>query len=405
MKAKPINRTGLQIVFALLWFLSAQNVSSAKLIFIPDPRLGVLDARLIVLVKEQEKDLFTIEEVYLGERQAGDKIHLPAFKLIIERQEEPDIIEPVTSDTRILLFLQPRKDDFFSWEISGYGRCYFWVQDPAKVDELRKKATDAIALRRDWETARDLADEHKRVEALWPYLWNNNRYFRGHTTAELKKIGTVAGDYIAQKFETLDRNQRSSFILELGEYGSRNAHDMLLLYLKKSQEKYQQFLMKQGESSETFIDHWDKAPDEIKDVYGELFYGTEGLATFKDRSDLVYIRELAGWAIKYRFKQVCDAALRAFQEMPEKANLPVIDAIWGEFSVRPYEGNQLHPSYVVRSLVTHKYPEAIPSLVPFLKDNFMGEEAQDALVEIVGMDLGKAPKPWLDWYANYKKKK
>ena len=55
---------------------------------------------------------------------------------------------------------------------------------------------------------------------------------------------------------------------------------------------------------------------------------------YKDRGDLPYLRELTAWAIKYRFKQTCEAALIGFRNMPDKANLPLIDAVWKEFSRR-----------------------------------------------------------------------
>ena len=119
---------------------------------------------------------------------------------------------------------------------------------------------------------------------------------------------------------------------------------------------------------------------------------------YKDRDDLPYIRELTAWAIKYRFKQTCDAALIGFQNMPDKANLPLIDAVWKEFSRRPYEGNELAPYDVSRALCTHRYPETVPLLAPFLEYEFGRSTVQQALREIVGQDLGDRPQAWLDWW-------
>jgi hypothetical protein len=164
------------------------------------------------------------------------------------------------------------------------------------------------------------------------------------------------------------------------------------------------YLEKQGAEAKTFIDDWNKTPIEIKNIYGELYYGLAGLSSFKDSSDLPYIRELASWAVKYRFKQVCDAALGAFREMPEKENLTIIEAIWNEYSVHQWEGNKLQSYDLVRALEKHHYPEAIPLLVKFLNDSFVNNAAKSALVEIVGKDLGKEPEAWLKWYKAQKRK-
>ena len=84
--------------------------------------------------------------------------------------------------------------------------------------------------------------------------------------------------------------------------------------------------------------------------------------------------------------------------MPDRANLPLIDAIWKEFTQRPYEGNALSAFDVTRALRTHRYPETGPILAQLLGDEVAGNEARGFLKEIVGQDLGKDPQPWLEWY-------
>jgi hypothetical protein len=141
----------------------------------------------------------------------------------------------------------------------------------------------------------------------------------------------------------------------------------------------------------------------MKDMWGELYYGLAGLASFRDKKDLPFVRQLALWAVDRRFKQTCDAALGAFANMPESANLPVIDAIWEEFSTRPYQGNALSPFDVTRSLRAHRFPETVPILAKLLSDEKAGNEARTFLSEIVGEDLGKDPNVWLEWYELHKK--
>jgi hypothetical protein len=115
------------------------------------------------------------------------------------------------------------------------------------------------------------------------------------------------------------------------------------------------------------------------------------------------IREVARWAVDHGLEQTCEAALGAFRNMPDKANLAVIDAIWKEFAPRQVEGMYSVRYDLIRSLETHLYPETIPLLAPFVVDRFAGNEVNDALSKIVGRDLGRDPDAWLDWYAARKK--
>jgi hypothetical protein len=412
--ARIIGGTMIKRYIQTAWFLSVlsslillvlPNTSNAKLIPRRDPRAGVLDANHVVLVKQEVSDQFQIEEVYLGDSKPGDIINLPGFKLFTYQQYGPDIVEPITPDTRILLFLKHKEEDMSAWEITAYGYCFFWVHSLDKVYDLRKMARDSVALRKSWEVARDQLDERSRVEALWPFLWNNDGYFLRHTEAELKKVGPVAGDYIAQQFDAMTHDQRMELVRELGDYASSYSRQALLKHLKKLQQTHEKFLEQQGPNAKNLIEDWNTAPDEIKNIYGELYYGLAGLAKFKDQSDLPYIRELALWAVRYRFKQTCDAALEAFESMPDRSNLPVIDSIWNEFTVRPYHGNELTSWEVVRALHAHIYPEAVPLLVRFLDDRHTEQEAREALKEIAGIDAGKNPRAWLDWYKAQKQEK
>jgi len=333
--------------------------------------------------------------VFLGDQNAGDVIKLPGFKLYTVQMHGPDLVEPITPDTRILLFLRSKED---GWEVTSYGYCFFWRREPEKVKELKAIAEQTVSLRRDWEAARDTPDEQLRVEALWPYLWGQGVSFLQHTEKELQKIGPVAGDYIARKFEIMTHRQLMTLMPELGAYGSERCHQALIGLLKNRRQRYEAFLVWRGPGAERLIEDWNHAPEEVKDIYGELYYGLGGLAGFKDRDDLPFIRELALWSAGRRLKQTCDAALTAFRVMPDEANIPVIKALWREFSARQFPGNELLSLDVVRTLQPHVYPAAVPLLAGFLKDPHTAGEAKAALAQIVGQDLGQDPDDWMDWY-------
>jgi len=379
----------------LLLFLLCVD-SSARPVPQRRSREGVLDASLVSIVRPETQDWFRIEEVFLGDQSASDSINVPGFKLYTIQEHGPELVEPMTPDTHILLFLKSKEN---GWEVTSYGYCFFWRHEPEKAPELRAIAEEAVSLRRTWEAARDTVDQQLRVEALWPYLWDQGSSFLEHTERELQKVGPVAGDYIAQKFEAMTHSQLMTLMPNLGAYGSERSHQALIERLKRRQQLYESFLAKRGAGAERLIEDWNQAPKEIKEIYGELYYGLGGVASFKDRTDLPFVRELALWAVGHRFKQTCDAALSAFRTMPDEANLPVINAIWREFSARQFSaGHEMTSLDVVRTLRTQVYPAAVPLLVGFLKDASAGSEARAALAQIVGQDLGQNPDDWLNWY-------
>ena len=368
-----------------------------------DQHGGALDASLIVIVRQKESNVFQIEEAFLGHKRVGSTIRL-IFKLSTVQRYGPDKVEPIVPQTRILLFLQPKKDDPKSWAVCSYGHCFYWIHHAENIKRLRMTARKMVAFRRSWEKARDISDASKRVKALWPFLWDNGSRVSRRTSDELKKTAPVAGDFIAERMDKLRHYERMSLIVEASEYGGQKLHDALKRHLRSQQGRYERFLKDRGPDAKDLIEDWNNAPQEIKRIWGDLYYGLAGLSGFSRRKDLAYIRELAKWAVKYRFKQTCDAALNAFRKMPDKANLPLIDAIWKEFTRRPYKGNALSAFDVTRALRTHRYPETVPILAQLLGDKVAGNEARGFLREIVGQDLGAKPQPWLEWYKRQRAK-
>jgi len=380
------------VLFAILLI---GDSAYARLIPRPDPREGVLDASLVLVVRQVEGDTFSAEEVFLGETQAGDLINLTDFKLTTKQEWGPDKIDPITPDTRILLFLKQNDN---RWEITQYGDCFFWTHDPNKVDELRTKAQQAVQLRKEWEEAREIPDQGRRVERLWPYLWDHGVSFLQHTQSELRKTGSVAGNYIAERLASLNHNKRDILLPDLSEYGGEQLHIALRKHLRDQKELCEQYAASHNLKSISKRKDWNRLPDEVKAAFGELYYGLAGLAGFKDQSDLPFTRELAEWSIENDDWQVCEAALKAFRYMPERENLPLIVAIWERFGTKPPDGNGISPFDITRTLRAHAYPETVPLLAQFLEDENVGSEARAFLAEIVGNDLGPDIEAWLDWY-------
>ncbi len=367
-----------------------------------NPREGVFDASLVVLVRQVKPDEFRIEEVFLGDKAAGTTLRLPKFHLYTQQEDGPDEVEAITPATRILLFLQPKAaaalqneiPTYGDWQITEYGNCFFWVHDPAKMADLRKMAQDAVALRKAWEKARDISDPRRRAEALLPFLSE----VTAPTERELKRAAPISCDVLAERFDGLSSRDRLQVLLRAGSYGGKKLHDKVRDYMQKLQQSYERFLKDRGPGAEKLIEGWDRAPSELKEIYGESYYGLNSLVEFKDCNDLPFIRETAAWATKYRFRQTCEAALIGFRYMPEKKNLPLIDAIGKAFLPPPDKANEAFAYDVSRTLCAHRYPETVPILAPFLAYEFGRRQVQDGLREIVGKDLGDQPQAWLDWY-------
>jgi hypothetical protein len=405
-------------LFLLLAILQSSVPCNAKLIPKRDPLDGALDATLIVIMKQQAKDTFRVEESFLGGVGIGGLLRLPGFKLVVEDRSSFRVgverIEPIYNGTRILVFLKPAKARIHGWDVAGFGNCYFWSHDPGKPDSLRAMAVSALDLRRSWEAARGLSDNRQRVEALWPYLWNHNGSCYKQTEAVLREAGSVAGDYIAGQLSGMTYQQKMFLLPDFGKYPSELLHAALIRELKRQEAAWEELLRRRGEFARydevnppDRIHDFARRPqdaesDEAEEIDGVLYYGFAGLTGFHDRSDLPFIRESALWGVKYRFKQLDDAALGAFAEMPDKANLPVIEAIWKEYSTTPWTGNELSPFDVMRTLEAHRFPEAIPLMAQFVNVSFAPELAQRFLKEMTGVDFGNDSKRWREWYESHK---
>jgi hypothetical protein len=361
-----------------------------------DVRSGLLSAAQVTIVKQQSPDSFKIEQTLLGEAPAGGVIRLPGFKLFTYQDSGVDLVEPITASTRILLFLQRSQTNPRDWEVTGTGYCFFWVRDPARIDDLKKIAAGGLQLRSEWEAARDKGSVEHRVEALWPYLWNEDRYFFKDTLDALKKLKPVSGDYAAEQFGGLTALQRKMLFGDFGGLGGEKLHHVVIDYIKNNGTA--------PGASDPLGARPRAAPgrppadvgrDPAFEADMNISDGVEGLIGFKDPSDLPYIREVGLSAVRKQYGQTCYSVLSAFQLMPDKANLPVIDAIRRATS---RQTALVAPIAVVRALSAQKYPEAIPQLAPYLDDKSVAAEAEKRLAEIVGKDLGPDKQAWLDWF-------
>jgi hypothetical protein len=387
-------------LFASLVTLSA----FARIVPHKDPLNGVLDAELVVIAGPSlsgKPGIFRIEEVFLGKLHAGDSIDLGDFKLSVIQQDGPPKIEPINPATRILFLLQRAKNSATLWEPTDFGESYFWVQRTEDVALLKRAAERAMNLRRDWEKAAATPDPKLRVAELWPFLSlpTYGVSFFQHTESELQKAAPTAGEYFADHLDEMSHNERMTLLPEAGAYGSKKLHDKLRRHLDLQQHIYQEYVTTLGRLPSSESD-WSTVPETASNASGEAYYGLGGLARFQDRNDLPFIRAMAAWAAKYHQEQTAEAAVDAFRDMPDRANLPTFEIILKEFLPERKPGVASIDFDAERALCQHKYPETIPLLAPFTADAIdqLAGEAESCLAEIVGRDLGRSPGAWIDWY-------
>lgn len=378
-----------KIIGLLGVLLTLPAAVSAEIQLPNNPRNGALDATAIVVVRRQD-DAWRVTESLLGEHDVDAVLRLTDLQL--ERRDRLTRQQPVTEQTRVLVLLGPDRHRNGDLRVSYHGSCFARVEDEADVAQLRKISRDVLELRQEWNDALALKRHEDRVRALWPYVWDGGIVVPRRTADELKKLAPVSGNYIASQFGNLSHSQRMTLLSDANEYGGDQLHKLVIAHLNSLQDEYNTWLAEDGAGVDT--DDWKVLPERAKEMRGELYYGLHGLAGFRNRDDLPFIRDLATWALKHRLKQTCEAALTAFRHMPDRSNLPLIAGIWSEFDQRPYEGNPLSAFDITRTLRGHRFPATVPILAAFLDCEDVGTEARAFLAEIVGRDLGPDAADW-----------
>jgi hypothetical protein len=366
-----------------------------------NPLDGALDATHIVIVRQQFSSAFVVEQSFLGDVGQGHVLELPGLEFIVADYSTGVGVErkvPIHDRMRILIFLKRASDPeaskapaYGDWVVAGYGNCYFFSDgDPQKNGPLQTMAAGAVEFRRAWEAARDTADEQQRVEALWPFLWKKTNLTFERTKEELEKIGPAAGDYIADQLRTMTDQQKELLILGFAKYHSSRLHAALIEEITHQQANLTESLQRSR-----------KDASEDRSI-GVVYYGLADLAGFEDRADLPFARESALWAVKYRFMQVSEAALLCFQKMPAKENLPIIAAIWREYSRMPSPGRETPTRDFIAALNNHRFLETIPLMAQFVNATIDQGTARQFLVTMTGVDYGGDEAKWLQWYESHR---
>jgi hypothetical protein len=373
--------------------------SFARFISPRNPLDGVLDADLVVIMRRSPVDengkLFMVLETFWGDAKFGDSIDLGDFKLRIPQQYGDDIVEPITSETFILFFLQRSSNSPKRWQPTDYRESYFWVQNPQDYALLELAAQRAVVLRRQWEHAARIPDLKQRVAALWPFWsFEYGVSFSMRTKEQLKKI--TSPEFFDTPFPEDSNYPRSSDYLT-GEW-----HKNVRARLEERGRAYQEFVAASAKASKD-VDGEKRRETETQLVRG-ISSGIYKLSAARNPDDLPLIREMALLSAEYHQDRIAYAALSALSPFREKMNLPAIEVLLNAFRPDYKPGTWKSVVWKAEKLVCdYRYVETVPLLAPFVADESTGRGAQFCLQEIVGFDLGQSPKAWIDWYQSESK--
>jgi len=381
-----------------------------------DPNDAVFTATAVVIVAPDKPDTFTIERSYRGDLAIGSKIELPKFKLITYGLLQEPHVQPLTDDTRILMFLRPDAKNPAVLEITDWGYAYF-TRDVAKIDELEAIAKRAIALHKKWQDARDLPDRQDRVEALFPYLleWrpdarqhrHTDRSCRTLTLAELAKLNPASGDYLATRLATVSPRDREHLLQDISELPSPAAHGAAIVSVDRALERFSTYLADHNLKTLDARKNWLDLPEQLQDDYAIAYYGLAAVASFKDPTDLPYFRRLVSLLVANNFDGPLEMCLRAMAANPVAENVPVLVSIWEgygpiwqDFKARNFSVTNAPsvPIALARASSAHKDRRLIPVLLEML-DNPIGRDfSLSSLRELTGKDF-RTDAEWRAWYA------
>jgi hypothetical protein len=421
----------LQRVIAVLACFALPLLSATTSSARRDPLDGALFSHLIVIVRQQSPGILEVEEVFAGTVKKGQLLDVPGFELRLEDETQPRGVartEPITANTRILVFLTKRDRDHERWQVAGSRNCYFWSHDPARLDDLRAKAKSAVDLRKAWWEANHLDDLKASVEALWPFLWHPNETVAQATRMAIWGIrdygpgddpvgvgSNTVGDYVAEQLPKLTPERFRSIIPEVASWQTGNLQRDLIANMRIQQRRWEALVARYGadaviQQSDLFDPDQPPSGGPSNDLRNQVHVicdwldaGVMGLISFPDRTNTGFIHELALWGARNRVKPLERAALRAFREQPLGADLPAIQAIWASYLARPIQPDSPEALDVVVTLQRHRFPEAIPLMAQFATEAYPASLVHEFLTKITGVDLGNDPKAWLVWYESHKK--
>jgi len=365
----------------------------ARLVPPHDPLNGVLDAELVVTVCRSPVDktgkLFMVTGVFWGDAQYGDSIDLGDFKLRIPQREGDDIVEPITAETAILLYLQRSKTSPNQWEPTYYRESYFWTQRPEDYALLRLTAQRAVALRRKWEYAAAIPDFRQRLSALWPFWsFEYGVDFFVRTEEQLNKIAPP--EFFDRPFPEDSNYPRER------DYLTEEWHKKVRIRLQGLEHRYREHVSA-SDRSRNEVDGRKKETEE--ELAREIASGIYELSAAQNYQDLPLIRELAFLSAEYHQERIAYAALNALWFIREKTSLPAIEAILNAFRPDHKPGTWNSVVWSAEKLVCdYHYAEAVPLLATFVADEYTGKGAQFCLSETIGLDFGENPRAWIDWY-------
>ena len=112
-----------------------------------------------------------------------------------------------------------------------------------------------------------------------------------------EKTNPAAGVYFAEHFKDMPHNERMTLLPDAGDLGSDQLRQTIKTDIDEQRHVFVAFVDSLGRLPKD--SDWYGPQSPARNATGEIYYGLSGLAKFRNREDLPFIRETAVWAVKY----------------------------------------------------------------------------------------------------------
>lgn len=151
------------------------------------------------------------------------------------------------------------------------------------------------------------------------------------------------------------------------------------------------------------IARWNNGtPEEVKDLYGVMYYGLAAIRSFGDKADTPYFRGLVPFLLANDLAQCVEECVYAMRQNPARENIPVLNAIWEDYKSHRYpsdDSRTLLPIYLANALAAQNDVATIPTLLDLLGDRLARDSALAALRQLTKEDF-RTDAEWKSWYAS-----
>ena len=420
-----MSKTQLRIAVIVLLITGASGNGSARILEMWPLDYVILKSQLIVQGEVVDDYFVIVDRVFLGQVPASKRIdfttHLELTTILSSECDRVTMraygglpCRTVKEKPAVLFLTKTNPTD--KWETTGSGSGmkwldngevlgYYQVQNPGGYlllpekrtpEDLYRAINDGLEKRSRYLAALDNQDPLKRIDGLLPFVQDPKQYlYWREAVFSLASTGPLAGESLRELAEKLkDNYSRVAVIEALGKSGDSNSTRYLIEIVEGAEPVVQKGALRfsaAGRDERTRMEEWKTALCALAAIGDK-----SALPLFRDSIfDAYRVEEFYG-------SQAAACIAQGLNKNPTLENLPVFQRL---FTMYPqwyaWQGSTRWASWsAMEFLYHHKFKETIPLLLEQLDhpDVSTKQQAHQALIGIVGKDLGWSRNAWLEWY-------